>query len=114
MISGLGNDTHANFKNYAQKRIEKVTKAEVEALNMSFLAEIKVDDLLILIDDLKLEISSLVTDRINLNARLKSRTLSAEDKQSLTSMKDAKANEISAKRKELEQSTTRLDSAKRN
>ena len=89
-------------KNFVRKRIEKVTKAKVKALSISLLAEIKVDDLLIIIDDLKLENLYLVTDRINLNARLKSRTLSLEDKQCLRTAKNTKANEISTKRKALE------------
>ena len=68
---GLGNDLCSKFKDCVQIRIEQITQGEIEALNMSLIAQIKHDDLLIANDDLSTQLSECTQQRINLNARLK-------------------------------------------
>ena len=113
ILLGVGNDVYSKFKEYVQTRIEEISQGEIEALNMSLIAEIKQDELLITNDDLSTELSKCIQQRINLNARLKSRSLSHEDRNSLKELRDSKKDEVNRKRSELEISRAKLAEAKK-
>ena len=52
LLLGLGNYVYSNFKNF----IEKKSNEEIEAQEMSFIAEISHDEALVLLEDLKKEV----------------------------------------------------------
>ena len=80
LLLGLGNDIYSKFKEYISVRIEKLTKAELEAQNMTLLSEIKIDQCLIAIDDIKSELNELVQRRITINSNLRQRGLTSTEK----------------------------------
>ena len=78
LLLGLGNDIYANFKEFIADRVEKVSIEEMDARDMSILAEIKYEDSALLYLDAKSEVQMLVQDRIVLNSRVKERGLSRD------------------------------------
>ena len=60
LLLGLGNDIYANFKDFVNQRIERISTEELEARNMSFLSEIKYDDSVLAYEDSKHHIHDLV------------------------------------------------------
>ena len=94
ILLGLGNDIYSKFKEWIDERIEKLSPEELEARNMTLLAEIKLDDILIKFDDLKKQVQNLTTARIELNAVLKNKNLSQERKQELLELKNSLLSQL--------------------
>ena len=55
LFLGLGNDMCSKVQNFISIRIENESDKEIEAQQMSFLAEIRYDEVLVMLDDLKKE-----------------------------------------------------------
>ena len=83
LLLGLGNDTCSKFKEFIHSKIEKLYHAEIEVKNVPLLAEIKFDEGLIKLDDLKKEASDLMQQRTEINSSLKERGRTSESKEAL-------------------------------
>lgn len=103
LLLGLGNDACSSFKNFIAMRIQKKSEEEIEAQEMSFIAEIRYDEALVLHDDLKKEVDEVRQMRICANARLKERGNSKECNTTLYEQLNLIKSNLDLKSKEREE-----------
>jgi hypothetical protein len=84
LLIGLGNDILDNFWEWVDERVEKLTPEEIEARNMSMLAEITLDNENEKLTDATIDLEFLVLERQRLNDELKPRGLARQEKEGLS------------------------------
>jgi hypothetical protein len=110
-LLGLGNDLMSNFWKYVEEGAEPLEPDEIEARNMSLLAEIQLENSKLEVDECKLDLEAFVVERTLLNEYLNETIITALEKQEYKNAKDdlnkmekdsrRKRDEFQAKAKEL-------------
>mgnify|MGYP000582880178 CR=1 FL=1 len=116
LLLGLANDMLENAWQWVEERVEPMTTEEIEARNMSLLAEIAFDDAQNKLENAIVDLEFLILERIELNDKLKRerRQLTQEQKVTLTNQKAAIAEEekeCRKKRDELKKNVKNLRTA---
>jgi hypothetical protein len=96
-LLGLGNDLMSNFWSHVEEGAEPLEPDEIEAQNMTLLAEIKYEDDKLEVEECELDLESFVVERLLLNEFLQETML--------TSSKQKEINEQKKELSQLERST---------
>jgi hypothetical protein len=118
-LLGLGNDLMSNFWKYIEEGAEPLEPDEIEARNMSLLAEIQWENAKLEVEECKLDLEAFVVERTLLNEYLNETIITASEKEEYKNAKDElnrlekdtrkKRDEFQANAKELK---TLFDAAK--
>jgi len=87
-LLGLGNDLMSNFWKYVEEGAEPLEPDEIEARNMSLLAEIQLENAKLEVDECKLDLEAFVVERTLLNEYLNETIITASEKEEYKTAKD--------------------------
>ena len=69
-LLGLGNDLMSSFWGYVEETVKPLEPDEIEARNMTLLAEIQYEDAKLEVEECELDLESFVVERLVLNEYL--------------------------------------------
>ncbi len=86
-LLGLGNDLMSNFWSYVEEGAEPLEPDEVEARNMTLLAEIEYEDDKLEVEECELDLESFVVERLLLNEYLQETILTSSERKEINEQK---------------------------
>jgi hypothetical protein len=82
-LLGLGNNLMSNFWGYVEEGAEPLEPDEIEARNMTILAEIKYEDDKLEVEECELDLESFVVERLLLNKYLQETILTSSERKEI-------------------------------
>jgi hypothetical protein len=86
-LLGLGNDLMSSFWGYVEEGAEPLEPDEIEARNMTLLAEIEYEDAKLEVEECELDLESFVVERLLLNEYLQETILTTSERKEINEQK---------------------------